>query len=144
MILEHDSADDGDHRRHASQRTDNQRRAPPALVEVEHVSDCCQGQALPGRHSEALDEPAGEEVVVVILLGADDADDGPQCARGGCEKELRALSILLGEDGDQWASWQTFPFSKNAHINWQGVFGLTPVSRRAEADNLRAQQPLSE
>lgn len=118
MVLEYDSADDGDHRSHARQRTDNQRRAPPALVEVEHVSDSGQGQALPGGHPEALNQPAGQERVVIILLGAGDADDGPQCARGGCEEELWPLSILLGEDRDQWASWQ-MPISPsvNPHMS---------------------------
>lgn len=104
MVLEEDAADDGHHRCHTSQRTDNQCRAPPALMQVEHVSDGGQGQALPSCHSEALDHAAGEEGVVVVLLGADDADDGPQRACYGGEEELWAFAIFLGEDRDQGPS----------------------------------------
>lgn len=67
-------------------------------MQVEHVPYGGQGQALPGCHSEALNHAAGEEGVVVVLLGADDADDGSQRACRGCEEKLRAFSILLSED----------------------------------------------
>lgn len=67
-------------------------------MKVEHVPDGGQGQALPCCHSETLDKAACEKGVVVVLLGADDADDGSQSACRGRKEELWAFSILLGED----------------------------------------------
>lgn len=66
-------------------------------MQVEHVSDGGQGQTLPCCHPKALDQAAGEQGVVVVLLGADDADDGSQRTCRGCEEELRAFAILLSE-----------------------------------------------
>lgn len=98
MVFEKHTADYGHHRSHTSQGADDQRRAPAALVQIEHVSDGGQGKAFPCSHSETLDKTACEESVVVVLLGADDADDGPQSACHGCEEELWAFSIFLGKD----------------------------------------------
>lgn len=88
-------------------------------MQVEHVSDGGQGKALPGRYPKALDQAAGEEGVVVVLLGADNADDGSQRTCRGCEEKLWAFAIFLSEDGDQWTSWHIpIHVSKLLYINW--------------------------
>lgn len=98
VVLEHDSTNDGYHRCHAGQRTHNQRRAPSAFMQVEHIPDGSQGEAFPGCHSEALDHAACEEGVVIVLLGADDADDGPKRPSGGREQKLGAFAVPLGKN----------------------------------------------
>lgn len=106
VVLEHHAADYRHHRRHAGQRADYQCRAPSALMQVEHVSDGGQGQALPGCHPKALDQAAGEEGVIIVLLRADDADDGSHRTCRGCEEKLWTFAILLSEYGDEWSLQQ--------------------------------------
>lgn len=98
--LEQDAANDGHHGGHARQRADNDGGPQATLVQVEHVADCCERDALPGGHPEALDHAAGEQGVVPGLGGPDDADDGPEGSRGRGEEKLGSFAVFLREDRD--------------------------------------------
>lgn len=100
LVLKHDATDDRYHGRHASQRADNDRRPPSSFVEEKHVPHGRKRKALPGRDSETLDQPTCKQGVVIGVLGANNANDGPESAGRRSQKKLRPLAILLCQYGD--------------------------------------------